>query len=504
MLLLLLSVLGSLSSLAQAQGDTNATNGADAQCPVNIPGFTHHGNCNLLCRRASWIDVLVFFLGNYVAHAATVVSRPSQSVLSNVFNIMIALLFPGGGVRNGVEAILTLAKFAPTDLQVAARAGALCTVIKRIPDDVPAPSASGTTEADRPAKGGGVEIEIQQTQGEHARDCGNNNIDLETPTPKAHEPGQEEVRSRTEPLPLVAAKIHGRCRLPDGYDLVEVPDTATFIDDDKAAQPALSRPQRLWRWATAMFRAKPEPRTTVCCSYNFIKILVSIAQLLFTISTLYRTRGDQLDLYGYAAFGLTVAPYAWISFINLLGNLMRPQYDTIFVVESTDLDELRKLIAKSDHQTKERFTVTGTVGRLTVPAQADVRRIYDTTPRNLKTLFLASFFIGVIPIVIVGGFSSFAPGQSALHQRVWTMTWLVLGFFIGIGVGPLAAHIEDRPMVNRTGLRGRLFKPGVLLGVLVAVGCAATAIGGFVVVAQMILDFGVCFELRNSDGGVTL
>jgi hypothetical protein len=83
-----------------------------------------------------------------------------------------------------------------------------------------------------------------------------------------------------------------------------------------------------------MFRAKAEPQTTVCCSYNFIKILVSMAQLLFAISTIYRTRGDQLDLYGYAAFGLTVVPYAWMSFINLLGNLMRPQYDTMFVVKS--------------------------------------------------------------------------------------------------------------------------------------------------------------------------
>lgn len=163
-------------------------------------------------------------------------------------------------------------------------------------------------------------------------------------------------------MPLVAAKIHGRCQLPDGYDLVEVPRIATFVDDGE--EPARSCPQRLWWWAIAMFRAKPEPRTTICCSYNFIKILVSVAQLLFAISTLYRTRGDQVDLYGYAAFGLTVTPYAWMSFINLLGNLMRPQYDTMFVVESTDLDELRELIAKSDGQTKEHFAVTGTVGRL--------------------------------------------------------------------------------------------------------------------------------------------
>jgi hypothetical protein len=185
MLLLFLTMLGSLPSLAQAQGDTTTTNGADAQCQINIPGFTHHGNCNLLCRRASWIDVLIFFLGNYVAHAATVVSRPSQSPLSNMFNIMIALLFPGGGVRNGVEAILTLDKFAPTDLQVAARAGALCTVIKS--------SAVGTLE-NRPAKSGGVEMQ------EHTYGCGSNSIDPEAPIPIAHEP---ELQFRTGTFPPI-------------------------------------------------------------------------------------------------------------------------------------------------------------------------------------------------------------------------------------------------------------------------------------------------------------
>jgi len=50
----------------------------DTACLVNIPGYTHHGKCNLLCAPATWFDILIFFLGNYVAHAATVVSLPGQ------------------------------------------------------------------------------------------------------------------------------------------------------------------------------------------------------------------------------------------------------------------------------------------------------------------------------------------------------------------------------------------------------------------------------------------
>ncbi len=100
----------------------------DSDCPVNVPGFTHHGNCNLLCSPASWTDVLVFFLGNYIAHAATVVTLPGQSTAGVIVDIVLALLFPGAGVFRALRVIFTRAKLAPTDLQMAARAGALVVV----------------------------------------------------------------------------------------------------------------------------------------------------------------------------------------------------------------------------------------------------------------------------------------------------------------------------------------------------------------------------------------
>jgi hypothetical protein len=38
------------------------------------PGTSNHGDPNLICTPVSWIDIITFFLGNYVAHAATVSS----------------------------------------------------------------------------------------------------------------------------------------------------------------------------------------------------------------------------------------------------------------------------------------------------------------------------------------------------------------------------------------------------------------------------------------------
>lgn len=108
----------------------------DTQCPIQIPGFTHHGDCNLICKPTEWKDIILFFLGNYGAHAATVIGKPGQSTLSWALSILLAICFPGAGVLTGVQAISSRACFAPTELTKAARAGALCMIFRA--DDITA------------------------------------------------------------------------------------------------------------------------------------------------------------------------------------------------------------------------------------------------------------------------------------------------------------------------------------------------------------------------------
>ena len=54
---------------------------------------------------------------------------------------------------------------------------------------------------------------------------------------------------------------------------------------------------------------------------------------------MYETRGDQIERYGYAAFGLTVAPYLVMSIINLIGTVLTPDYSTLFMIESEIMEE---------------------------------------------------------------------------------------------------------------------------------------------------------------------
>jgi len=94
-------------------------------CPASPPGYFYRSNCELLCRPAEWFDVIVFFLGNYVAHILTVVSQPGQCLAGNIMFPALTLLFPGTGYTTALSAITSMAIFAPTELQMAARARAL-------------------------------------------------------------------------------------------------------------------------------------------------------------------------------------------------------------------------------------------------------------------------------------------------------------------------------------------------------------------------------------------
>ena len=80
----------------------------------------------------------------------------------------------------------------------------------------------------------------------------------------------------------------------------------------------------------------------IASAYDFIKVLVALVQAFLGIRTLYQTRGNQINKYGYASFGLTVAPYAIMSVVNLLGSLSRPDYDAIYLVGSPTMIEERR------------------------------------------------------------------------------------------------------------------------------------------------------------------
>ena len=75
---------------------------------------------------------------------------------------------------------------------------------------------------------------------------------------------------------------------------------------------------------------------------SLVKGLASVAQLVFSSITLYRTRGPQIQQYGYAAFGLSVFPYALMSFVNLVVVIIVGEYTTLFVLRTAISDEAKR------------------------------------------------------------------------------------------------------------------------------------------------------------------
>lgn len=278
----------------------------------------------------------------------------------------------------------------------------------------------------------------------------------------------------------------------------------------------------------------PDPKSCmveVSSSYSSLKSVVAISQTTFASATLYRARGDQIQQYGYAAFGLAVAPYLIMSIVNLISNLLTPEYPAMYMLRSDIMDEASRrkganfegvvgTISEQSAASKSsgtiRFRLTDDGRMLMEHDTAGVSRASSTSlpgefvmddtwslhtkPRTERPALLisscsepnspgrqigkeflefvligaASIYIMAISIAINGALSKFKPGHSTLAQRVWTMTWLAFGIMFGPG-----ALLSETRKFNETGL---LFY-------------CAPSIGGFIVIGQMLMEYGYCIRL---------
>lgn len=96
------------------------------------PGASNHGDPNFICTTTFWIDIATFFIGNFVAHASTTRSLPSELGMIEIANRAICLFVPGYGLVRGIKLIISLVVLGKTKLEVAARAGALSMVVRSL------------------------------------------------------------------------------------------------------------------------------------------------------------------------------------------------------------------------------------------------------------------------------------------------------------------------------------------------------------------------------------
>jgi hypothetical protein len=108
--------------------------------------------------------------------------------------------------------------------------------------------------------------------------------------------------------------------------------------------------------------------------------------------------------------------------------------------------------------------------------------------------------IGALPIAIIAALSHFRAGSSTKAQRVWTMSWLAIGIYLGPTIGALpsvSSLLKYRKNVKFDNLSDVVnFQFGMMVTQWVFL-ClyAVPAIGGFVVVGQMFHSYGSCIRL---------
>ena len=435
-------------------------------------------NCRVLCKPAKWTDVAVFYIGNYLARAATVRSRPGQTSLFSFSIMLLVLLYPTTGLVPGIEDTCRLAVLGKTPLQEAARAGALF-MVKEYEE-------TGEPSFQEERKGGGPDISNTAASTSSARESYlEGNISLVTDGHESNDPenavdvlSNQDIGAPLTPrlsggsTPLKGStEIHGRVRLPSGWILTEVPRDATFKDD--ASQTF-----------SDILKAKESDNVKLAQDYSFVRAMIALGQTLYAISTLYNTRGFQVQQLGYAAFGFTVIPYAFMSFINLLASLICPVYPKAFVVENEDLRRLRHRIALEHKESS--FYVEGVVGKIQTVPRENVTKKMGLTIRVMIAYLIALFLLAATYLSLVGALSNFRKQDSTLVQRVWTMAWFSSSTLVVGTVG-----IEQLyPAKSEIG-KWLSLQISRLIGLFTFAGLTF-AIGGFVVVGQMILQVGIC------------
>jgi hypothetical protein len=118
-------------------------------------------------------------------------------------------------------------------------------------------------------------------------------------------------------------KVHGAIKLPEGYRLEYVPSDAKVSVPENDALNSTTKIE-------------------ISSNYSVSKAGIAIAQTVNAGFTLYKSKGDQLSHYGYAAFGLTVIPYIIMSLLNLLAQAVTPDFPTFYLVHSAELEEARR------------------------------------------------------------------------------------------------------------------------------------------------------------------
>jgi len=180
-------------------------------------------------------------------------------------------------------------------------------------------------------------------------------------------------------------KIHGLCRLPQStcsppcanssckenhhqeYMMARVPQDfkvkwTTLSEDAEGVKSNRIGAEK--QNQTDWFK---ESQCEISSLHSIPKTFLALIQLISALPTIWQGRNDKR---GYAAYQLTLVPYALMSLINILCSFLTPNYPTVYMIKSTTMEEAIRRGGQFD----------GTVGEL---CETDPKEVGSTAPSVL-------------------------------------------------------------------------------------------------------------------------
>ncbi|KDQ57090.1 hypothetical protein JAAARDRAFT_283642 [Jaapia argillacea MUCL 33604] len=251
----------------------------------------------LVCSPTTWADLLIFFGTNYFAHAATIPSVPGVPWYDTVAWGVIGLLLPFAGLGKSMGLVFRHFTSESGDLEKASARAALLVVCR-------SEQWEPSTQPE--------EIYVKLPDNFHQASDGSS-----LPTAQI----QVQSSNATTIVDHRNLKIHGGIVLPPGYK-VAIPNS----DILRQYFP---------------FRSAINKSIVLSRSQSYVKMALSVAQLVYSIITIYRTRGNQLERFGYAAFGLSVFPYAFMSLANFICIGVVGEYTHLYMLRTAVMREAK-------------------------------------------------------------------------------------------------------------------------------------------------------------------
>ena len=313
---------------------------------------------------------------------------------------------------------------------------------------------------------------------------------------------------------------HGVMDLPAGYALAILPYNFPMSRLEARSHTTMETASSPWyKFGIGHKSKKPEKAMKnesgmgpdvhvdgLSSAWNPAKAVVALFQILYASFTLYETQGDQIDRFGYAAFGLTVTPYLVMSVINLIGNITSPEFFSVYLVRDGVMDEV-------EQRTGTKFERV--VGEIQEPDWENDRPIMvgndnilfsesvtvsiaQASYKKIMPTMYTAYLVAAIPLAVIGGITRFHPGHSTLAERSWIMTWLIFGMVYGVGqkTSYSIPHRTTTLRIMSTQYKYKnLFLAFYVIATFGFLPLAAPAIGGFVVVGQMLNAYGDCKQL---------